>query len=110
MCRYVLICVDIHHHQGIANRDIKLENTLLNSNYETALRTSQRFPIMKLCDFGYSKVQCIACSACNQHVVSTISTLSALSNVSNVCDVLSTVCTPPCVLVHSCVAAPQNIS
>lgn len=43
--------------QGIANRDIKLENTLLNSTYENALRTSQRFPLMKLCDFGYSKVR-----------------------------------------------------
>ena len=32
---------------GIANRDIKLENTLL-------MDTSER-PQLKLCDFGYSK-------------------------------------------------------
>ena len=32
---------------GIANRDIKLENTLL-------MDTSDR-PVLKLCDFGYSK-------------------------------------------------------
>jgi len=32
---------------GIANRDIKLENTLL-------MDTSER-PVLKLCDFGYSK-------------------------------------------------------
>jgi serine/threonine protein kinase len=33
--------------QGVANRDIKLENTLLHG--ETCL-------LLKLCDFGYSKV------------------------------------------------------
>lgn len=32
---------------GIANRDIKLENTLLMDLSET--------PVLKLCDFGYSK-------------------------------------------------------
>ena len=32
---------------GIANRDIKLENTLLMDLTET--------PVLKLCDFGYSK-------------------------------------------------------
>ena len=32
---------------GIANRDIKLENTLL-------MDTSDK-PVLKLCDFGYSK-------------------------------------------------------
>lgn len=33
---------------GIANRDIKLENTLLNS---TEAGTK---PLLKVCDFGYS--------------------------------------------------------
>ena len=33
--------------QGVANRDIKLENTLLDD--------SER-PLLKICDFGYSKV------------------------------------------------------
>ncbi len=33
--------------QGVANRDIKLENTLLDHNAP---------PLLKLCDFGYSKV------------------------------------------------------
>ena len=34
--------------QGVANRDVKLENTLLVSSAR---------PLIKLCDFGYSKVQ-----------------------------------------------------
>ena len=32
---------------GIANRDIKLENTLLMDD--------TKHPLLKLCDFGYSK-------------------------------------------------------
>ena len=36
------------HAQGVANRDVKLENTLLVSSAR---------PLIKLCDFGYSKVQ-----------------------------------------------------
>ena len=35
------------HAQGVANRDVKLENTLLVSSAR---------PLIKLCDFGYSKV------------------------------------------------------
>ena len=34
--------------QGVANRDIKLENTLLEGSPR---------PLIKICDFGYSKVQ-----------------------------------------------------
>ncbi len=67
MCtpQHTYIHLNIHSHtQGIANRDIKLENTLLNASYETALRTSQRFPLMKLCDFGYSKVCCCVVCCC----------------------------------------------
>ena len=38
--------------QGVANRDIKLENTLLDGSPR---------PLLKICDFGYSKVpQCCA--------------------------------------------------
>ena len=33
--------------QGVANRDIKLENTLLDGTTR---------PLIKICDFGYSKV------------------------------------------------------
>lgn len=33
--------------QGVVNRDIKLENTLLDSSPR---------PLVKICDFGYSKV------------------------------------------------------
>lgn len=33
--------------QGVANRDIKLENALLDANPR---------PLLKICDFGYSKV------------------------------------------------------
>ena len=47
---------------GIANRDIKLENTLL-------MDLSER-PLLKLCDFGYSKdeYQGSACKTlCGEH-------------------------------------------
>ena len=41
----------LHDHsfvvQGVANRDIKLENTLLDGTAR---------PLIKICDFGYSKV------------------------------------------------------
>ena len=40
------------HAQGVANRDIKLENTLLSHNPSQGL-----LPIVKLCDFGFSKVR-----------------------------------------------------
>ena len=40
--------VDYLHRMEIASRDIKLENTLLD--------TSPR-PLVKICDFGYSKVR-----------------------------------------------------
>ena len=39
--------------QGVANRDIKLENTLLDSTTR---------PLIKICDFGYSKVEPCPCS------------------------------------------------
>jgi serine/threonine protein kinase len=37
----------LHWLQGVANRDIKLENTLLDGSPR---------PLVKICDFGYSKV------------------------------------------------------
>ena len=45
--------------QGVANRDIKLENTLLDSTTR---------PLIKICDFGYSKVELHPCSSVNTHV------------------------------------------
>lgn len=36
--------------QGVVNRDIKLENTLLDSSPR---------PLVKICDFGYSKVRTV---------------------------------------------------
>ena len=42
-----LECERCVHAQGVANRDVKLENTLLVSSAR---------PLIKLCDFGYSKV------------------------------------------------------
>uniref|UniRef100_A0A7S1SVZ9 Protein kinase domain-containing protein n=1 Tax=Tetraselmis chuii TaxID=63592 RepID=A0A7S1SVZ9_9CHLO len=42
-----LICaVDYMHTKGVANRDMKLENSLL---------TGHAKPLLKICDFGYSK-------------------------------------------------------
>lgn len=37
------------HMQGVAVRDLKLENILLD-------RTNSMRPLLKICDFGYSKV------------------------------------------------------
>ena len=42
---HVLLCA-----QGVANRDLKLENLLLDRK-DTGSR-----PLLKICDFGYSKV------------------------------------------------------
>ncbi|KAK9915345.1 hypothetical protein WJX75_007906 [Coccomyxa subellipsoidea] len=42
----LIIAVDYCHRMGVANRDIKLENTLLEGTTR---------PIIKICDFGYSK-------------------------------------------------------
>ncbi len=43
----LILAMDFCHKMSISNRDIKLENTLLD-NAEAAL------PLLKLCDFGYS--------------------------------------------------------
>lgn len=40
----------IMHVQGIANRDLKLENLLLDRDGRDGTR-----PLLKICDFGYSK-------------------------------------------------------
>ena len=37
--------------QGVANRDLKLENLLLDRDGSDGTR-----PLLKICDFGYSKV------------------------------------------------------
>lgn len=42
----LIIGLDYIHRMGIANRDIKLENTLLDDS---------TWPLIKICDFGYSK-------------------------------------------------------
>ena len=42
--------------QGVANRDIKLENTLLDGSPR---------PLLKICDFGYSKVPSAALISCS---------------------------------------------
>eukprot|EP00210_Caulerpa_lentillifera_P003239 g3093.t1 len=42
----LIIGLDYIHRMGVVNRDIKLENTLLDDN---------PWPIVKICDFGYSK-------------------------------------------------------
>lgn len=42
----LIVGVDYLHRMGVASRDIKLENTLLDSSPR---------PLVKICDFGYSK-------------------------------------------------------
>jgi serine/threonine-protein kinase SRK2 len=45
----LIIGADYCHRRGVANRDIKLENTLLQVVKGLPL------PLLKICDFGYSK-------------------------------------------------------
>lgn len=45
----LIIGVDYCHKRGVANRDIKLENTLLQ------VVAGLPLPLLKICDFGYSK-------------------------------------------------------
>ncbi|CAL5221600.1 g3820 [Coccomyxa viridis] len=42
----LIVAVDYCHRMGVANRDIKLENVLIDSSPR---------PLIKICDFGYSK-------------------------------------------------------
>ena len=42
----LVIALDYLHRMGVVSRDIKLENTLLDGS---------RRPLLKICDFGYSK-------------------------------------------------------
>lgn len=42
----LIVSIDYCHRMGVANRDIKLENTLLDGSLR---------PLLKICDFGYSK-------------------------------------------------------
>ncbi|KAF6263511.1 kinase-like domain-containing protein [Scenedesmus sp. NREL 46B-D3] len=45
----LILAVDYCHRKGVANRDIKLENTLLQ------VISGLPRPLVKICDFGYSK-------------------------------------------------------
>ncbi|KAF6257324.1 kinase-like domain-containing protein [Scenedesmus sp. NREL 46B-D3] len=47
----LVVGVDYCHRKGVANRDIKLENTLLQEVLRLPL------PLVKICDFGYSKAE-----------------------------------------------------
>eukprot|EP00884_Botryococcus_braunii_P014305 jgi/Botrbrau1/22876/Bobra.0065s0034.1 len=53
-CRWIfqqlIIGLDFCHRMGVANRDLKLENLLLNKQWHDGMR-----PLVKICDFGYSK-------------------------------------------------------
>lgn len=42
----LVVGLDYIHRKGVANRDIKLENTLVDDG---------EWPLLKICDFGYSK-------------------------------------------------------
>ncbi len=45
----LILAVDYCHRRGVANRDIKLENLLLH------MEEGLPHPLLKMCDFGYSK-------------------------------------------------------
>lgn len=45
----LILAVDYCHKRGVANRDIKLENLLLH------MEEGLPHPLLKMCDFGYSK-------------------------------------------------------
>ncbi len=49
----LVVSVEFAHELGVANRDIKLENTLLDDAGVAA--GAVRLPDVKICDFGYSK-------------------------------------------------------
>lgn len=44
----IVLALEFMHMKGVANRDLKLENTLVD-------RSISKQPLLKLCDFGYSK-------------------------------------------------------
>ncbi|KAK9832466.1 hypothetical protein WJX74_011045 [Apatococcus lobatus] len=46
----LIVGLDFCHQRGIANRDLKLENLLLTNDGSSGSR-----PLLKICDFGYSK-------------------------------------------------------
>ncbi|KAK9837089.1 hypothetical protein WJX81_002014 [Elliptochloris bilobata] len=46
----LVIGLDFCHRSGVANRDLKLENMLLDRDGQDGTR-----PLLKICDFGYSK-------------------------------------------------------
>ena len=48
--------------QGVANRDLKLENLLLDHDGQDGTR-----PLLKISDFGYSKVRCALCFCQRTH-------------------------------------------
>lgn len=52
----LVYAVDYCHRKGVANRDLKLENTLLHYVPTVA------FPVLKICDFGYSKSDNKSCA------------------------------------------------
>jgi len=44
----LIVAIDYCHKMGICNRDIKLENAIVDRDCE--------WPLLKMCDFGLSKV------------------------------------------------------
>eukprot|EP00210_Caulerpa_lentillifera_P003318 g3168.t1 len=53
----LIIAVDYCHKMGVIDRDIKLNNVLVDSNDE--------YPLLKICDFGFSKHEIRNSAACS---------------------------------------------
>jgi len=65
----LVLAVDYCHQIGISNRDIKLDNILLDKS----IRGRPTWPIMKICDFGYAR------AGANSEACSKVGTLSYMA-------------------------------
>lgn len=62
----LMFAVDYCHRKGVANRDIKLDNLLLDKS----AHGRPDFPILKVCDWGYAKSEVLQSLATSRVVSS----------------------------------------